>query len=92
MNVIKTDNVLQDFVRVICLEGRSDELIKACDIYHFKFENEERAFEFGFNLGEYMGKYNFGEDVYYFDFPEDDTRVFFIGSFKQVRDKIYEVL
>ena len=90
--IFKRHTILQEIFTVICREGREDELRNECDLYHIGFTSGDEALEFGFNLGEYVGKFNFGDDVFEFRVPECNVRMYFIGSRQTVKDRIYEVL
>ena len=90
--VFKRDFLLQEIFNIICKEEREDELRNASDVYNLGFDSVEKAFEFGFNLGEYVGKYFFGEDVYEFLVPESASKMYFIGDYETVKKKLYGVL
>lgn len=90
--VFETDSILQELFAVACIEGREDELRDESDIYHLGFETIEQALRFGFNLGEFMGHYHFGEQCFEFRVPESDSRMYFIGSYEEVKKKIYKAL
>jgi hypothetical protein len=91
-SIFKRDAILQEIFNVICTEGREDELRDECDLYHIGFATGDEALEFGFNLGEYVGKFNFGDEVFEFRVPDCNVRMYFIGSRKTVQERIYEVL
>lgn len=88
----KKDTLSQTFVDIICSEKRERELLDACDIYHYGFESIEQCMEFSFNFGEYVGRFRFGETVWEFTAPNSNTRLYFIGSYDEVKTKIYDIL
>jgi hypothetical protein len=88
----KADIILQDLVLIIFNEGRKDELIRVCDLYHFGFESIDAAIEWGINFGEFIGHFHFGSHVWEFKFPGERGAVYFIGTREETRKKIYEIL
>lgn len=92
MNVFKKDKILQEIFDIACYEGHEDELRDVSDLYSLGFDSAKEALEFGFNLGEFVGKFHFGDTVYEFLVPESNTLMYFIGSFNEVKMKIYKAL
>lgn len=92
MMSFETDSVLQDLFTIACLEGREDELRDESDIYHLGFESVDQALRFGFNLGLFMGKFHFEEQCYEFRVPESDSRMYFIGTYDEVKKKLFKAI
>jgi len=86
------DIILQEFVNIINNEGRLDELIGVCDYYHKDFDDHVASFEWGLNLGAYMGKFRYGDDVFRFTVIGSPIVLYFIGTKETVRDRIHKVL
>lgn len=88
----KYDMVLHEYVNIINNEGRLDELIRVCDYYHHEFKDNLAAFEWGMNLGSYIGRFRNDDYVYRFEVIGSPVVLYFIGTYQMVRDKIYRVL
>jgi len=92
MIVFEKDSVLQELFTIACIEGREDDLRDEADIYHLGFDSLQQALEFGFNLGVFIGQFHFGKNCYEFRVPETNVKMYFIGSYEEVRRKIYKAL
>lgn len=90
--VFKRDSILQSIFSTICIEGREDELRDEADLYHMGFDTHQKSLEFGFNLGEFVGKFYFGDYVYELDVPECNAKHYFIGSYDTVRQRLLAIL
>ena len=77
---------------IMCIEGHEDELRNEADLYHIGFDTHQKSLEFGFNLGEFVGKFHFGKYVYELDVPECNVRMYFIGSYEKVRKRLLDIL
>lgn len=92
MSILKTDNILQDYIDIIFKENRADKIIAACDYYHNTFASQQQALEWGLCFGEYIGKYLYDSNVWSFEFPDKKTVVYFFGSRDRVKEKLYDLL
>jgi hypothetical protein len=90
----KTDRDLQDKVRAIANEGRKEELIAACNIYHpAVFDTQDGAIEFGIHLGWYMGRFLPDDEIWRFSLPDHEhVKIYFFGSKEEVKDIINDML
>jgi len=90
----KTNRELQDKIRAIANEGRKEELIVACDLYHpAVFDTQDAAVEFGINLGYYMHQFFPDDELWRFSLPDHEhLKIYFIGSKEEVEDIINDML
>lgn len=90
--MFKHNQTLQNYINIISSEGRLNDLIRICDMYHDDFDTLTSAIEWGFNLGEYVGRFSFGEKIWQFSVKNNDTLFYFIGDEELVSKKIEEIL
>lgn len=90
--MFKTNEIIESYIRIICVEGRGEELINISDTYHKAFDNKDIAMEWGIDFGEYLGKHHYGDPVWKFKLFDEDIYIYFIGSLEEVKRKVYKVL
>jgi hypothetical protein len=90
--VFRRHELLQEFISMIFIEGRKDEIIKICDYYNHGISSIDDGIEWGMNFGEFIGRFYFGEEIWEFKFPEERGAVYFIGSLSDVRSRINDII
>ena len=87
----QTDPTLQEYITIVCDEGREKELLAISDNYHYPFKSQRETVDWAFRFGEYVGENCQGQKVWRF-FLNEGGAVYFIGTKEDIDRRISVIL